>query len=315
MSAGAKGPPAEPGHARSNAERPSRAAAPGATIDPDASLGWFRRLLPLFAAHRFVIGGALLASLVMIAAGIVVPRIVMEAIDVSLTKRERPMMDFVWLLAAIAALRAIGAMCFRYGIQWASQTFEYDLRTAIYEHLATLSFGFYDRVQTGQLISRANADIRAIQMFLSMAPLMAMTLFAFAGSLAVMLTIHPLLTLTALVPIPGVYLLGLQMRGKLFPISWVISARQAEVATIVEENVTGVRIVKSFAAEGQQVGALYQAAERLRWVTLKQVQIRSFFGPMMENLPRVGRALVLLYGGWLAIEGHVTIGALVAVNM
>jgi len=107
----------------------------------------------------------------------------------------------------------------------------------------------------------------------------------------------------------------MKMRGLLFPISWLISARMADVATIVEENVTGVRIVKSFAAEKHQVGLLARAAERLRWVALKQVSIRSTFAPLMENMPRVGRALVLLVGGWLAIEGTLSIGALVAINL
>mgnify|MGYP002174229053 CR=1 FL=1 len=77
----------------------------------------------------------------------------------------------------------------------------------------------------------------------------------------------------------------------------------------------GVRIVKSFAAEKQQLGLLGHASARLRWITLKQVRIRAFFAPAMENLPRIGRALVLLYGGWLAINGQLTIGALVAINM
>jgi ATP-binding cassette subfamily B protein len=89
----------------------------------------------------------------------------------------------------------------------------------------------------------------------------------------------------------------------------------AEVATIVEESVAGVRIVKAFAAEKHRIGLLAQAAERLRWVALKQVVIRSLFAPLMENLPRVGRALVLLAGGWMAIEGSLSIGALVAINM
>jgi len=296
-------------------ETPPAAGPPSATLDPDPTLGWFRRLLPLFRARWRLIAAALSAGLVMIACGVALPRIVMEAIDVALTRRSQPIAVFAAILTAVACLRALGSMGFRYGIQRAASALEYDLRAAIYEHLAGLSFGFYDRVQTGQLISRANADIRALQMFLAMAPLMAVTLCVFAGSLAIMISIHPLLTAVALVPIPGVYWLGLQMRGKLFPISWLISARQADVATIVEENVTGQRIVKAFAAEGHQIGALRRAAERLRWATLEQVHIRSSFAPMMENLPRVGRALVLLYGGWLAIEGQVTIGALIAVNM
>jgi len=295
--------------------RNASAPPPRAWIDPDASKGWLRRLMPVLGAHRVLVFASLAAGLLVAAAGAVTPRLVMNAIDVALDKQAAAISFYAWLLGGIALARFGLSMGFRYGMQKASQELEYDLRASIYEHLSTLSFGFYDRAQTGQLISRANADIRAVQMFLMFAPMMSITLVSFVASLGIMLSINPLLTLVALVPIPGVYWMGLQMRSKLFPMSWLIQARMADVATIVEENVTGVRIVKSFAAEKQQLGLLGRASERLRWITLKQVRIRAYFAPVMENLPRVGRALVLLYGGWLAIQGQLTIGALVAMNM
>jgi ATP-binding cassette subfamily B protein len=291
------------------------AAPPSARIDPDPSKGWFARLWPLLAARRSLLAGALGCGLVMIAGGVAFPRLVMSTIDLALTEQRESIATFAWILAAIAVVQTLSSMVFRYAVQKVSLSMEYDLRAGIYEHMQGLSFSFYDRAQTGQLISRANADIRAVQMFLAFAPLMGLTALSFLGSLFVMLSISPLLTLIALVPIPGVYLVGMKMRGLLFPISWLISARMADVATIVEENVTGVRIVKSFAGEKHQVGLLARAAERLRWVALKQVSIRSTFAPLMENLPRIGRALVLAVGGWLAIEGALSIGALVAMNM
>jgi ATP-binding cassette, subfamily B, bacterial len=107
---------------------------------------------------------------------------------------------------------------------------------------------------------------------------------------------------------------GARLRRHIFPISWVVQSRLADVATIVEENVTGVRVVKSFAAEQQQVRELEGAARRLQWAAVKQVDYRAKYAPVMENLPRFGLALVLLYGGWLAIDEQVTIGTLVAFN-
>ncbi len=295
--------------------RDADAEPPSAHIDPDRSSAWFARLWPLLSARRRLLLAAFSCGLVMIAGAVAFPRIVMSLIDVALSEQRDSIATFAWALGAVAVVQALASMVFRYSIQKVSLSMEYDLRTGIYEHLQGLSFSFYDRAQTGQLISRANADIRVVQMFLGFAPMMALTAFSFLGSMAVMLMISPLLTLIALIPIPGIYLVGMKMRGLLFPISWLISARMADIATIVEENVTGVRIVKSFAAEKQQVGLLARAAERLRWVALKQVAIRSTFAPLMENMPRVGRALVLLVGGWLAIDGSLSIGALVAINM
>ena len=295
--------------------RSASAPPPRAWIDPDREKGWFRRLMPVLAAHRVLILASISGGLLVAAAGAVTPWLVMNAIDVAMDQQTADIAFYAWLLVGIGLARFVVSMGFRYGMQKASQELEYDLRASIYEHLSTLSFGFYDRAQTGQLISRANADIRAVQMFLMFGPMMSITVVSFIAALGIMISINPLLTLVALIPIPGVYWVGLEMRSKLFPMSWVIQARQAEVATIVEENVTGVRIVKSFAAEKQQLGLLGHASERLRWITLKQVRIRAFFAPVMENLPRIGRALVLLYGGWLAINGQLTIGALVAINM
>jgi ATP-binding cassette subfamily B protein len=88
----------------------------------------------------------------------------------------------------------------------------------------------------------------------------------------------------------------------------------ADVATVVDENINGVRVVKGFAAEEREVAKLAQASRRLQWSSVVAADARARWGPLMENLPRFGLAAVLLYGGWLAIEGQVTIGDLVAFN-
>ena len=103
-----------------------------------------------------------------------------------------------------------------------------------------MSFSFYDRVQSGQLISRANSDFRSVQMFLTFAPLVALNLVSFAVALVFMFTIHVGLTLVALATIPFVYIAGVKMRNQTFPLSSIMQSRMADVATIVDENVNGV---------------------------------------------------------------------------
>ena len=83
------------------------------------------------------------------------------------------------------------------------------------------------------------------------------------------------LTLVAVAALPGVYVVGARLRNLVFPLSWVIAARQADVATIVDENVNGVRVVKSFAAEERQITGLARAAERLRWANVSQADARA----------------------------------------
>ena len=93
------------------------------------------------------------------------------------------------------------------------------------------------------------------------------------------------------------------MRKSMFPVSWMIQARLADVATIVDENVNGVRVVKSFAAEQQQLRSLSGAAERVQWGYIKDADLRARFTPLVQNLPQVGLALVLVFGGYMVIHG------------
>jgi ATP-binding cassette subfamily B protein len=291
-----------------------RYPAPTATIDPDQSKGWIRRVLPVVRSHRTLLVVSLLAASVAIVTQVAVPAVTRQAIDVALIDKTGPVSTYVAILVALALVRAISAYAYRYGLYRLALLAEADLRSLLFGHLTRLSFSFYDRVQSGQIISRANSDIRSVQLFLAFAPLMGMTFVSFALALAVMLTISVPLTLVAVLPLPGVYVVGVMLRNKVFPLSWISQARQADVATIVEENVAGVRVVKGFAAEEQQIDHLARAALSLKWANVVTADTRASHTPFIENLPRLGQAAVLVVGGWLAIEGSVTVGTLVAFN-
>ena len=156
---------------------------------------------------------------------------------------------------------------------------EFDLRNGIYEHLTRMSFPFYDRVQSGQLISRANSDIRSVQMYLTFAPLILVQCSIALVAFGYMLSINVVLALVAMVTMPFIYWTGMRMRKVLFPVSWLIQSRLAEVATVVDENVNGVRVVKSFAAEEQQLRKLATAADRVQWSYIKDADLRSRYTP------------------------------------
>ncbi|HEY5699322.1 MAG TPA: ABC transporter ATP-binding protein [Acidimicrobiales bacterium] len=291
-----------------------RYPAPRRTIDPDPTKGWIRRLRPVVMAHGGLLWTSVLAALVAMVAQVAVPAVISLAIDKAIIDDERPLAPYVWALVALGLARGLMALYYRYGLFRLAYDIEYDLRQLLYRHLTRLSFSFYDRVQSGQIISRANSDIRSVQMVAAFAPLMGMSLLSFVVAFAVMASIHVGLTLVAVAALPGVYIVGAKLRNLVFPLSWVIAARQADVATIVDENVNGVRVVKSFAAEERQITGLARAAERLRWANVSQADARATYAPFMENLPRVGLAAVLAYGGWLAIDGQIQIGTLVAFN-
>jgi len=104
------------------------------------------------------------------------------------------------------------------------------------------------------------------------------------------------------------------MRKSMFPVSWLIQSRLADVATIVDENVNGVRVVKSFAAEPHQLRSLAKAADKLQWAYVKDTDLRAKWTPTLQNLSQAGLALVLLVGGYMVIHGHLGIGAILAFN-
>lgn len=284
-------------------------------VDPDATKGWIRRLLPLVSVRRWLVIVSLVAAVMALVAQVAVPAVLAVAIDDALVDRTRPIMPFVIVLLGLAAIRAVTAAIYRYGLYRLAYVVETDLRSVLYRRLTQLSFTFFDKVQSGQIISRANADIRSVQMFFAVAPLIALSLLSFVLALGVMLSIDVPLTLLAVAPMPGVYLLGVALRNRVFPLSWISQARLAELATVVDENINGVRVVKSFAAERRQLNELARTARRVRWAQTVTVDTRARYAPLMENLPRLGQVAVLGFGGWQVINGSLQIGDLVAFNI
>ena len=287
---------------------------PPAQIDPRTELGWMRRLWPLLRARLGAFALAIGFGLLALVSQIAVPAVLRDGIDNALDKRSSSLAPYVWTLIGLAVARFIFGGLYRYLLFRAAYRVETDLRGVIYQHLTKLSFSFYDRTQSGQVISRANSDIRSIQLLLAFGPLVLMSGLTFILAFAYMMSIHVGLTLVALSTMPGVYWSGLKLRQKVFPLSWVVQARMAEMATVVDENIQGVRVVQSFAQERAQITLLARAAQKLRWASIETAINRARWSPIIEALPRVGSALVLLYGGKLAIDGRVTIGTLVAFN-
>jgi len=285
----------------------------GIRTDPD--LGWLRRLSPLLRQHRARIAWSTAAAVVAMVSQILVPRVTGLTIDHALDSRTRALWPFVAAIVVLGVARAVFTYSYRYGLYGMAYRVEYQLRTLLFEHLGRLSFAFYDRVQSGQIISRANSDIRSVQMFLAFAPIMTVQFFSFVVAIVLMARISLPLTLIAMVALPGVFVIGQRLRNIMFPLSWIVQSRNAEVATVVDESVSGVRVVKAFAAEQRQIDKLATAATRLRWANLQQHKIRASHTPFIENLPRIALAIVLLMGGRAVIDGDLSIGDLVAFNL
>ncbi len=243
-----------------------------------------------------------------------IPNLLNRAIDNSIERHTVPLSFYVSWILALGGVGAITGYFSRLFLFKTAYNIEYDLRNVIYEHLTRMSFPFYDRVQTGQLISRANSDIRSVQMYMTFAPVILVQCSIAVVAFGFMLSINVVLAFVAMATMPFVYLAGVRMRKSMFPVSWLIQSRLADVATIVDENVNGVRVVRSFAAEPYQLRSLAKAADKLQWAYVKDVDLRAKWTPTLQNLPQAGLVLVLLFGGYMVIHGRLGVGAILAFN-
>ncbi|AHH96482.1 ABC transporter ATP-binding protein [Kutzneria albida] len=295
-------------------DHPGGYRAPRARINPDSNRSWLRRALPVVLAHRWMFGSALALAFVGLVISVQIPSLLQGAIDNAIVTHRDQLGHYLWWIGGLAAATLVTGYLSRLLLFRTAYEIEYDLRNIMYEHLTGLSFPFFDRAQTGQLISRANSDIRSVQMYLTFAPFILVQCGIAVVAFGYMLAINVPLALVSMLPMPLVFLAGRRMQNTMFPVSWLIQSRLAEVATVVDENVNGVRVVKSFAAEGRQLQAAQRAANRLRWAYVKDADLRAHWTPAVQNLPRVGLVIVLLLGGYLAVQGELGVGAILAFN-
>jgi ATP-binding cassette subfamily B protein len=291
----------------------SKYRGPRARISRDPSLPWWRRILPIIASHRLTFFTAIGLSFVSLVFQTLVPNMLNHAVT-GIQHHSSGLRHEVIQILLVGVLAGVTGIVSRQYVYYTAYNVEADLRTSIYEHLTWLSFSFYDRVQSGQLISRANSDIRSVQMYSTFAPLIIVQCSIGVLAFGFMLSIDPWLALIAMTIMPAMYFIGIRMRRVLFPISWITQARLADVATILDENINGVRVVKSFAQEEAEVNRLADAAERVAWAYVKDAQFRAKWSPWVQNLPQVGLALVLFFGGWMVLDGHLNIGGILAFN-
>ncbi len=148
----------------------ARNEAPRATIDPDKSLSWLRRALPIMRAHKGIFITSLALSFVGLVLQVPIPLLLNNAITNSIQQHTVPLSHYVWWIVGLGLLGGVLGYIARLFLFETAYDIEYDLRNIIYEHLTKMSFSFYDRVQSGQLISRANSDIRSVQMYMTFAP-------------------------------------------------------------------------------------------------------------------------------------------------
>lgn len=223
----------------------------------------------------------------------------------------------MWALAIAGAAIVVGTFTGlrRYLAFREARWIEADLRERLFAHFQRLHFAFHDRAQTGQLMSRANTDLQQIQAFVVMIPLTISNGVTVIAVTVILLTLDPLLTLLALGSLPFLNVLATRFSRRLHPAVMGIQQESAELAAVVEESVAGVRVVKGFGAERVQAARLSTEADDVFAQSMQAAQVRATFLPALELLPNLGLIATLGYGGHQVLNGHLTLGELVAFNV
>ncbi len=186
---------------------------------------------------------------------------------------------------------------------------EYDLRELLYGHLQRLELGFFDRQQTGQLMSRATVDLQAVRFFLGYGLvfiLQSILTILLAG--VAMVLINPELGLICLAPVPFVVVISQRYGHRARPAIQEVQQRIAELTADAEENISGVRVVKSFAREPRQLDRFRHSVSRVFDQAMVSTRLEARYNPMIGFLPQLGLAAVLLLGGRSVIHSHLTLG-------
>jgi ATP-binding cassette subfamily B protein len=257
-----------------------------------------------------VIGGVI-AGLIWTLAKVALPLMAGKAIDEGVIAKDPGALRF-WTLSIIA-VAVVSAVCtglrrfLAFGIAYRAET---DLRLKLFAHLQRLHFAFHDQAQTGQLMSRAASDLQQVQGFVVLIPITFSNAATIALVAAVMLAISWKLAILALLPLPALNFLANRFSNNIHPVSMELQQALAGVSTVVEESVTGIRVVKGFGAEDVQVKQMQAHTDHVFDRAIYAGKVRAGFMPLLDFLPALGILAVVAYGGHQVLQGpsHLTVG-------
>jgi len=212
------------------------------------------------------------------------------------------------LIGAVAVIAGVFTAWRRWFAFRESRLTETKLREQLFAHIMRLHVAYHDHTQTGQLMSRASSDLLQIQGFVVMIPITASNLAMVLSIVVVLMVQQPLLAVIALAPLPFLNVLATRFSRRIHPAVLAVQAEQAQLATVVEEAVSGVRVIKGFGAEGVTAARLKVEADDIRAVSLEAARVRSAFLPALDLLPNLGLIAVLAIGGHRVLSGDMSRG-------
>ncbi|MCH7759921.1 ABC transporter ATP-binding protein [candidate division TA06 bacterium] len=275
-----------------------------------------KSLLPYLHRYRWRILMGFLFVLLTTGMEVLAPWILRAAID-SLEKGVliKTLAGYAGLLVGVALVGGIFRFLMRRYLVGASRWMEYDLRNDLFRHLQKLSFSFYNRRSTGDLMARATNDLNAIRSVLGpgiMNSFNTLTLLIFA--ITMMLILDPRLTSYALLPLFLLSALFYRAIKTVYYRSETVQAQYSKISTMAQENLTGIRVIKAYTQEDQETEDFLGLNREYLKRNMELARVSGLFFPLMSVLTGIGAIIVLWIGGMGVIEGRITLGDFVAFN-
>ena len=277
----------------------------------------FARLLGFLGPYKWSLAVSIVLAAASQAIAIALIRVTQSVIDDGIRPGDQEM---VWILIGVIAALGLVKALLMVGRRFISGKqalgVEFDMRNALYGHLLRLSFGFYDRHQTGQLMSRATVDLQSVRFFLGYGLIFfAQNLFTIVGATAIMFWTDWRLALVAVAITPLLVVLAYRYSSVSHPVLRDVQQKIADVTTVAEENIVGVHVVKSFAQEELEAEKFRRRSEAVFDRTIAANRQRSLYVPLLSFIPLLAQAAILLVGGWMVVHDELTVGEFFAFNL
>ena len=294
-------------------------SSPGGSLrqeDFAGGLGAVRRALGYLRSYKAEASGAFMALLVASAASLATPQLIRIAIDDGIAPRSLSVILLaVGGLAAAALLRGLFQFLQGYLAERASQGVAYDLRNDLFARIERLGFSYYDRVETGQLITRLTSDVEQIRTFSGSGVVqLAAAAVMLLGTTALLFSLNWRLALVALAIVPVIFVLLLRFVRRIGPLFRGVQQTLGRLNSVLQEDLAGIRVIRTFAREDYESSRYRSVNDELLEKNLTTVRTFSNNFPFVFLLANLGTLAIVLFGGLQVIGGSLTIGELVAFN-
>lgn len=275
-----------------------------------------RTLLPYLGRHRKPLLLGFLALVLADGFQLATPWVFKFAIDGLERDVSRSMLAwFAGLLLALAACGGVARFFMRRLVIGASREIEYELRNDFFDKLTRLSFSFYNRTPTGDLMARATNDLNAIRAVLGPGIMYAVnTTVTLSAALTLMIVLSGRLTLVSLIPLPLISVFMYRYGKVIHKRFEEVQEQFSEITARAQEYLSGIRVVKAYVQEDAASRDFRLRNEDYLESNMRLVRINGLFSPAIEFLAGFGSVLVLGFGGWLVIDDRITLGTFVAFN-